>query len=35
MKASKEINFLETPAILSFFINRVTFKDNKLVKDNS
>lgn len=35
MKASKEINFLETPAILSFFINRVSFQDKKLVKDSS
>lgn len=24
---------METPAILSFFINRVSFKDKKLVKD--
>ena len=35
MKVLRETNFLETPALLSFFINRVTFKNNKLVKDSS
>jgi hypothetical protein len=34
IKASKEVNFVETPAILSFFINRVSFVDKKVVKDN-
>lgn len=31
----RETNFLETPALLSFFINRVSYKNNKLLKDSS
>lgn len=34
VKASVVTEFIETPALLTFFINRVSFKENKLVKDN-
>lgn len=33
--AEREIDFIETPALLTFFINRVEYKDKKLVKDSS
>ena len=35
INAEREIDFLETPALLTFFINRVEYKNKKLVKDSS
>ena len=35
MNAEREIHFIETPGILSFFVNRVSYKDQKLHKDSS
>lgn len=35
INAEREIHFVETPGILSFFINRVSYKDKKLEKDCS
>ena len=35
VNAEREIHFIETPGILSFFINRVSYKDKKLHKDLS
>ena len=35
VNAEREIHFIETPGILSFFINRVSYRDKKLQKDSS
>ena len=34
VQANAENIFLETPALMIFFINRVTYKNSKLEKDN-
>lgn len=34
VKALVETEFIETPALLTFFINRVKYLENRLVKDN-
>lgn len=35
INAEREIDFLETPALLTFFVNRVEYREKKLVKDSS